>query len=109
MRFSAISEFVFSCQRSERYCLLIALIVRRSGEIICKAPAMGPNARYSLAWGSWFPTLRKVREGWETRLILMDYFGILHSKAVLLTYLERHHSSLRSHLNLPKYCCLYRR
>src|ERR1035437_930567 len=36
MRFSAISEFVFSCQRSERYCLLIALIVRRSGEIICK-------------------------------------------------------------------------
>jgi len=44
MRFSAISEFVFSCQRSERYCLLIALIVRRNGEIICKAPAVRGRA-----------------------------------------------------------------
>jgi hypothetical protein len=43
MRFLTVSVFVFSCQGSERYCLLIALIVRRSGEIICKglAPSTG--------------------------------------------------------------------
>jgi hypothetical protein len=40
----------------EWHCLLIALIVRRSELIICKhprPPAVGPIARYSLAWSSW--------------------------------------------------------
>jgi hypothetical protein len=32
------------------------------------APAVRPAARFSLAWDSWFPTLRQKKgEGWATR------------------------------------------
>jgi hypothetical protein len=32
-------------------------------------PAVGPEARFSLAWGSWFPTLSaiRLRKGWGKR------------------------------------------
>jgi hypothetical protein len=39
--FSAVSEAVVKDR--ERYCLLLALIVRREGEIICKPSAVGPT------------------------------------------------------------------
>ena len=68
MRFSTVSGPLSVVKNRERCWLLIALIVRQSGEIICKAGIR--DQKKPAGEGSWFPLFpQKTREGWATRLL----------------------------------------
>jgi len=79
---SEMKNAFFSCQGSERYCLLIALIVRREGEIICKTVVSGqgsgescgriPGRAYAeCVW--WYPGSPNARDPGHPQLNKIQY------------------------------------